>query len=61
MNGLVKRKGYWIAGTAIALVGVAAVRLIAPELSGVANKTVMIAGYMMALASIFLITAGVSP
>ena len=59
MSGLIKRKGYWIAGTAIALVGVAAVRLIAPELSGILNKTVMIAGYMMALAGIFVITAGI--
>jgi hypothetical protein len=59
MNRIIKRKGYWIGGATLGLLGVAAVRLIAPELTGLLSKCVLIAGYLMALGGIFLITAGI--
>jgi hypothetical protein len=58
MNRLRERKPYWISGTAVALAGVAAVRLIAPELGGVISKMVLISGYLLSLAGIIIIAYG---
>ena len=58
MNKIFERKGYWIGGTAVALIGVAAVRLIAPETSGVINKAVTVLGYVLSWAGIFLVAWG---
>jgi acetyl-CoA carboxylase biotin carboxyl carrier protein len=58
MNGILKRKGYWIAGTTVALAGVAAVRLVAPGLSGGMNQAVTISGYVLSLVGIFILACG---
>ncbi len=59
MNGILKRKGYWIAGTAVALAGVAAVRLVAPALSyGGLNQAVTISGYVLAWLGIIILACG---
>jgi hypothetical protein len=55
MKNVFERKVYWIAGTFVSLVGVAAVRLIAPAMSGVLNTVMMICGYVLALAGIGII------
>jgi len=55
MNKILERKVYWITGSAVALAGVVAVRLIAPGLSGVLGKAVMISGYVASLAGILII------
>jgi hypothetical protein len=55
MNRIRERKLYWIAGTAVALTGVATVRLVAPELTGLTNKTALIAGYLVSLAGITIL------
>ena len=46
---------YWVLGTIVALGGVAAVRLIAPELMGLMNKVVLISGYLLSLTGIIII------
>jgi hypothetical protein len=51
-------KVYWISGTTVALAGVAAVRLLAPELFGVMNKVVIISGYILSLMGIIIIARG---
>jgi len=43
----------------VALLGVAAVRLIAPELSGTTGKAVTVAGYIFSMAGIAVIAFGV--
>ncbi len=50
---------HWISGTTVALAGVAAVRLLAPELFGVLNKVVIISGYILSLTGIIIIARGV--
>jgi len=55
MNKLKERKVYWIAGTAVAIIGVAGVRLIAPQLTGIISKVVLISGYVLSLAGIIII------
>ncbi len=59
MNPIRAKKGYWLTGTVVALIGVAAVRLIAPELSGTAGKAVAVAGYLFSPAGIAVIAFGV--
>ena len=55
MKKILERKVYWITGTFVSLTGVAAVRLIAPAMSGVMNTVVMISGYVLALVGIGII------
>lgn len=55
MKKILERKVYWIAGTVVGLTGVAAVRLIAPGLSGVMNTIVIISGYVLSLAGIMIV------
>lgn len=50
-----KETVYWISGIAVALVGVASVRLIAPELVGVMSKVTIILGYVLSLTGIVII------
>lgn len=45
----------WTWGTIIALAGVAAVRIIAPEMIGILNKVVLISGYIVSLTGIIII------
>ena len=59
MNPIRAKKGYWLTGTVVALIGVAAVRLIAPELSGTTGKAVTVAGYIFSMAGIAVIAFGV--
>lgn len=49
-------KVYWIAGTLISFTGVAMVRLMAPGLSGILSTITLIAGYVLSLAGIIIIT-----
>jgi len=58
MNRLKGRKTYWIAGTVVAFIGVAAVRLVAPELNGAVGKVSLISGYVLSLAGIIIIAYG---
>jgi hypothetical protein len=60
MNRILKRKGYWIAGTTIALAGVAAVRLVAPGLSpyGGMNQGVTVMGYVLVWLGIIILACG---
>jgi hypothetical protein len=55
MKKVWERKVYWITGTLVSLSGVAAVRLIAPGLTGIINKTTLIAGYLLSLTGIIII------
>lgn len=55
MKKILERKVYWIAGTFVGLTGVAAVRLIAPGLSGGINTAVLITGYLLSLIGIIII------
>ena len=57
MNGIMKEKqAYWIGGTVIALLGVALVRLLAPELSGSFGTVVMALGFVKVVAGITVIS-----
>jgi len=55
MKKILEKKVFWIAGTVVGLAGVALVRLIAPELSGVTSTVVMISGYILSLAGLGII------
>ncbi len=50
-----EKKAYWIGGTATALVGVALVRLLAPQLAGLTGSATAAAGYILAVAGITII------
>lgn len=51
-----KKRAYWIGGTATASLGVALVRLLAPELSEMAGSLAMASGYALVVAGITLIS-----
>ncbi len=51
-----EKRAFWIGGTAIALLGVALVRLLSPELSGIAGSLAMASGYVLVVAGITLIS-----
>ncbi len=51
-----EKRAFWIGGTAIALLGVALVRLLSPELSGIAGSLAMATGYVLVVAGITLIS-----
>ncbi len=51
-----KKQAYWIGGTVAGFVGVALVRLVAPEISGLAGSLAMASGYAMVVAGITLIS-----
>jgi hypothetical protein len=50
------KRAYWIGGTVTAFVGVALVRLIAPEVSGIAGSLAMALGYALVVAGITIIS-----
>ncbi len=53
MNGPMKeKKAYWIGGTMTAFLGVALLRLLSPELGGVAGWVAGAAGYLLVIAGI---------
>ena len=57
MNGAMKEKqGYWIGGTLTALIGVALVKLLAPELSGALATLALASGYILVVAGITIIS-----
>jgi len=45
----------WTLGTIMAFAGVAAVRLIAPELTDISNKVLLVSGYIVSLLGIIII------
>ncbi len=47
-----QRRAYWISGIATAFAGVASVKLLAPELTGVEAIAAQVAGYTMVAAGI---------
>ena len=56
MNGAMReKKAYWIGGTATALLGVALVRLVAPEIAGLPGAAAAAAGYLLVTAGITII------
>ena len=56
MNRVMKEKmAYWIGGTATGLVGVALVRLLAPQLAGLPGSATAAAGYVLVVAGITVI------
>jgi len=56
-----RKKIYWISGTIIALAGVVLARLLAPQLSGVFNKTTLVCGYLLSLAGIIVLAYACRP
>ena len=50
------KQAYWIGGTVTAFLGVALVRLVAPELSGIAGSLAMASGYVLVVAGITVIS-----
>ena len=55
-RAMTTKRTYWIGGTATAFLGVALVRLVAPELSGLAGSLAMASGYVLVVAGITLIS-----
>jgi hypothetical protein len=56
MNGAMReKKAYWIGGTATAVLGVALVRLVAPEIAGLPGMAAAAAGYLLVTAGITII------
>jgi hypothetical protein len=50
-----QRKGYWIGGTVVALIGVGLVRLLAPELAGLGSTITFATGHVLVIAGIGLL------
>ncbi len=55
MNRIREKKYYWIGGSLVAFGGVALVRLLAPELTGVAYKIAKATGYLLVIAGMIII------
>ncbi len=55
-RAMTTKRTYWIGGAATAFLGVALVRLAAPELSGLAGSIAMASGYVLVVAGITLIS-----
>ena len=51
-----QKQAYWIGGAVTGFVGVALVRLLSPEISGLAGSLAMAFGYMLVVAGITLIS-----
>jgi hypothetical protein len=59
MNQAIKdKKAYWIGGTLTAFLGVAVIRLLAPELGGAVGTAAYAAGYILVTAGITIIACG---
>ncbi len=50
-----ENKAYWIGGTVTALLGVGAVRLLAPTLAGSSHTAVVVAGYLLVIVGITIL------
>lgn len=50
-----ERSAYWIGGTLTALIGVALVRLLSPELAGAGGSVAAAAGYALVVVGITII------
>ncbi len=50
-----EKKAYWIGGTITGFAGIALVRLVAPELAGVAASFAVAAGFVLVVAGITII------
>ncbi len=50
-----QKKAYWIGGTITGFAGIALVRLVAPELAGVAASFAVAAGFVLVVAGITII------
>lgn len=56
---MIKRKiAYWIAGTSTAFAGVYIVRIFSAQAAGNNKTALMLAGYCLAIAGLFIITLG---
>ncbi len=56
MNRVMReKKAYWIGGTIVGFAGIALVRLVAPELAGVAASFAVAAGFALVVAGITII------
>ena len=59
MNRIIKEKrSYWIGGTLTGFLGVALVRLLAPELAAVPGNIALAAGYALGIAGLTIIACG---
>ncbi len=57
MNRVMReKKAYWIGGTMVGFAGIALVRLVAPELAGVAASFAIAAGFALVTAGITIIS-----
>jgi hypothetical protein len=56
MNRLREKKIYWIGGSAAAFSGVVLVKLVAPGLSGTWQQALQVAGYVLVVAGIMMIS-----
>ncbi len=50
-----EKKAYWIGGAMTALLGVALVRIVSPELAGVAGSVAIAAGHALVVAGLAII------
>jgi hypothetical protein len=53
-----ERRNYWIAGTAIAFLGAALVRLISPEIEGTLGWVTLGGGHFLVIAGLVIIVFG---
>ena len=59
MKNVVANTRFWIAGTLVAVGGVACARVIGPSLTGTLRISFTLAGQLLALAGLFIICLGV--
>lgn len=60
MKNVVVNARYWVAGTLVALIGVALARVIGPRLEPSMQIVCTVAGQLLALAGLGIISVGVS-
>jgi hypothetical protein len=53
-----ERRNYWIAGTVVAFLGAALVRLISPEIEGALGWVILGAGHILVIAGLTIIVFG---
>jgi hypothetical protein len=56
MNRIREKKFYWIGGSAAAFSGVIMVKLVAPALTGTWQQALQVAGYVLVIAGITIIS-----
>jgi len=55
MNRIREKKAFWIGGSIVAFTGVALVRFLSPELTGIMSRTALVIGYLLVIAGITVI------